>query len=327
MSEGPAIIVSVDSSALMTTCAGSGGTLVAIIGGFLLTKYLTISSEITATTHQIRDLEDRLYIETEQMHAAQAEYATYQAEYDLLTWKNCRLFLSRATANGPDGPGVTDADLAERFAEYTDHPADVLDEVRTRWNAEAARVVAHEAYNTLEESTSQPEWDMFRRLLPMDKAVPLMWEVRYDVVSERLIKLAQRRHTRSGAEMLAASMFMPPVEPHDPGHGNVGASLERARDGTLSTVNDLQAQLAVAEGRRNRLAQPKGILGGFWWLLLVFVLTVVPSMLLLAAQPATLTLTTRVGLCAGYFVGVLVMFGYFAAVARSLRVPPRDATR
>ena len=330
--------MTMDSGALLATCAGSGVTLVAIVGGFLLTKYLSISSEIEAAEHQINDIGDRLAIESIQLDIARNDHDRFSLEWDLDDEEFHDLFLSHALddLNGE----VTSADLMQvlRTNDVDEHPSEIVNAVCADWNAEARRIVTHGIFGALVVSEHQPTWNEFRQRAPLDKTVPAMWQRYFENCTDELVEEA-RRVKRENARrsnpysmpsimdsMSIGALALPRLNAtHVPGMAWSNASapyVQRLTEARL-TVENLEAQLAVAQGRRERVAQPAGALTGLGVLLIVFILTVVPSLLLLAPHPIDLSRDESGWLLAAYFAGVLVMFGYFGSVAMGLRPSPR----
>jgi hypothetical protein len=66
---------------LLATCASAGATLVAIIGGLLISRYLTIDSEVRGAAQQLASVTARLTDAKSESDRAEREAAIYDMEW------------------------------------------------------------------------------------------------------------------------------------------------------------------------------------------------------------------------------------------------------
>lgn len=307
-----------DSGALLTTCASSGATLVAIVAGFGLTRYLTLSSEIGAAANLVRDLEARAELLADEL--AQAKLSLNRRRLD---WE----FDSRdvvAAIFGVESITIDDGALKDRLVDLIDDFGNYTDaetaEVIADWRQEARSVLDHPMWDEVPVAADFPSWDDFRQGRGVRTNHEILW-------SEHYIEIKRRRYADWAARTKATTGIPPgPLRnvsdflgPSGQKWAAVSGSHVRRVEAAEDAVRRVEAELDVARDRRSRISQPKGIVGSLVWLAIIFVLTVVPSMLLLAPEPRNLTREQSAAVLGAFFLGVGVMFVYFIGIARSIR--------
>ena len=158
---------------LLGTCANAGATLVAIIGGLLISRYLGIDSEIRGSKERAAELERATRNADSRFADADAEYARFRIE--------CGLDDSDAYEELRDAwidrrePDI--GRLRRIDPELENYPDAELQKIIDDWMAEIPR--ADKALSSVELSRSN-DWSDVRIGNEFDVKVEAVWEQEFD---------------------------------------------------------------------------------------------------------------------------------------------------
>lgn len=301
-----------DSSTLLSTCAGAGATLVAIIGGLLVSRYLTLESEALSAKKVVGSLEDKL-----QDARVRAQESRYNHEVfalrEALTEDDRLVAFFGAVPDGGLHADVVVADLG-----WDGVSPETLDGVVALFNSEAARVAKFD-WDLVPYAENHDSWEDFAKQHGVRSEVDEMWEFYYiEVCKER------------PAVYQAGNITIPMLDTATLGIVSVAEQNRRrdvrnrlidARDLDRAEVRRLEVELAGAVTARESLEQPPGLVVGLLVLAFLTITSVIVPVLLLVPTPASLTYRQGVGVVGLFVAGIVVLFAYLGShVYRLLRL-------
>ena len=313
--QGDSVRAVTDSGALLSTCAGAGATLVAIVGGLLVTRYLTLESEALGARKLVGSLGDKLVDARARAGDSQRRHELFEVREALTLDEHLEQFIAAV----PDGGREAMAVAAE--LEGAGFGPDVVSEVVAQFNLEAERVVAFN-WDLVPYVESHDYWVDFARQHDVRSEIDEMWEYAYIGVCEE----RPASYDMGGLGSFRAPMpdkatlglVSVPEQNRRRDHRN---RLIDARDVDRAEVRRLEAELNAAVIARESQEQPPGLVVGLVVLAFLTVTSVVVPVLLLAPTPATLTYRESVLVVALFIVGIVVLFVYLGShVYRLLRL-------
>lgn len=320
-----------DSADLLVTCAGSGVTMVAIIAGFTLSRYLAIQSEIDGAEALLSETNDRHTKAVKRVNDARLVRDRAGALYGLRSSEDARAWVLVDAETGTTRESGDLTEAMRHIAELSNLNPDDRVALYEEWLEEARRVHASDVWSAFKVASEhdQPDWSEFRPKLPHPLGIEALWYTWFSYQRDRHItKYEKQEEARREAARFPRPTInpMPRIFVDDPdrnlNRGEVVDSAQRELEFARQDAALAESEMHVAQTRLTRVAQPSGAELSILWLLLVFALTAVPSLLLLTPEPASLSYSGGVAVLGAYFVGVGTMFYYFFTVARGLRPSP-----
>lgn len=309
--------MSTDPAPLLSTIAGSSAGLVAIVGGLLVARFVTLDSEQQGAQRILDDAEARLAV---------AKQRAQEDSEQLLRW-DARDFLYDSEVLTAINEGVEEPDELRQRGDRTRLTDEELQPFVEDVRGELAR-----AHQTLEEAIPAVDpkyqayggWEDFQRDTP---GLPETdWDLAWSVVFTQIIEQRPRTPSRS---FLPSSPLgrIPRVRLSSTDWEAIRA---RRRDELLASqeraaqqVEDLEGEVLRLQQARDALVRPQGLGLG---LVILGYFTVVGVVLpvLLMSSGKNLTQQARYWVFAGFCSGLVALLGYMAALA--LRLSQRVAT-
>ncbi len=286
----------VDSGPLLETCTAAGATLVAIVGGLLVARYVTLEAELQAAADRVTETEARLSAAEDSRTAAIAELQSFDVEWELDDSEIQTKILAAVRRDDP----VTVEQL-RALADFDNTPDETIESVLEKWNAEARRVVdADRFWDAIPDGPKHQTWPEFKRGRNIITEVDELWQTYYDA------KVAQKKRKASLGSFVPIAAFRPPTA----WQPNARKRLVQIRDETVGKAEALKAELRLADENRARISRPPGLRLGLVVLGFLTVASVVVPVLYLAPSPAELSYREATFIVASFFLGILVLFGY-----------------
>lgn len=325
-----------DHAALFETLAGTGATMVAIIGGFALSKWLSIANDLAGAQHELEDLRTQRDKADEIVDRARDDLDRYDLEDHLRSDGDFAEFVVLAvdaTAR-PDGP--PDSQVLKLLRQRNDSPVkrpEIVDPVLTVWLQDARRIVEHRWFERWPMDTEWPRWRDVRDSLPERDGRTILWRKHFDRQAEKAERRAkerreQRPETKSIGALIASYNTMDHLDVlGDYDFSPVGTDTNRAelaakRSAAEKDASDLRVAEHVAERRAQRMAPPQNTGRTVALLASTFVVTVLPSLAVLAARPDSIPRALLAGVLGAYGLGVGLMFAYMTITATATQRPP-----
>jgi hypothetical protein len=342
-----------DPTPFLSTIAGSSSGLVAIVGGLLVARFVSLDSEQEGAQRVLDDAEARLA--TARQRAQEAADRLYRRDArDLLYDRNVMQAILE---------GVTDLAELRRRGEDTrltdEQLAPFVEEIRGEL-ARAQQVLEDAIPDSVEVETDG--WDAFRRDTPTlpQSDWEFAWEIAFDWICERRAaeraeaaarKAAEREATApaladrypgfAGALSMAgrfsalADYRLPTLPRSVVGGGlntdwqsirarrrdELAASLERAEQ----HVEDVEGEVRRFRQARDAIIRPQGLGLGLVILGYFAVVGIVVPTFLMSLGPADLTPRLGALVFAGFLSGLLALLGYMAYLALRLSRRAADA--
>lgn len=309
--------VMTDSSALLSTCAGAGATLVAIVGGLLVSRYLTLETEALSAKKLVGSLEDKLQDARVRAQESQYNHEVFELREALTEDDSLAAFI-RAVPDGGLKADVVAADLG-----WEELSSEALSEAVALFNAEAARVAAFD-WDLVPHAERHDYWEDFARQHGVRPEVGEMWEFFYvEVCNERPAVYQTGNFTIPMMDPASLGIVSVPEQNR---RRDVRNRLIDARDVDRAEVRRLEVDLAAAVTARESLDQPPGLVVGLLVLSFLTITSVIVPVLFLAPAPASLTYRQGVAVVGLFVTGIVVLLAYFGShVYRLLRLS-REAT-
>jgi hypothetical protein len=312
--------MAIDPGPFLSTIASSSAGLVAIVGGLLVARFVTLDSEQQGAQRVLDDAEARLATARQRAQEATGRLRRWDA-WDFLNYSVVKAL----------NEGVEDlAELRRRG-----DPTRLTDEELQPFLQEVRQELAR-AHQVLEgavpayENLKTREWDAFRHSTP---GLPeIRWDFAWMVVFEQIIERREAESPRpshqlrspmvdlSGARLLSA---LPPTDWEAIGarrRDDLVANHERAEQ----QVEDLESEVHRLRQARDAVVRPQGLGWGLIILGYFAVVGVVVPILLMSRGPQDLTPLMGWLVFAGFCSGLLALLGYMAFLA--LRLSRRAAT-
>lgn len=260
-----------DPTPFLSTVVATSAALVAIIGGLLVARFVSLDSDQRASRKVLADAADRLAVARDRVRTA------WQ---NVLRWEAYDFFESEGVVEAVVDEGVTSADELMRIAswpyeaaELAPFAAEVADEAKRAREALAGRVSDSDAF-----------WGEFRRAHPDLPEIrwPQVWEHVFESIANELAEAA--RHVEAPAtnspmrlaDWPASLVQIPSIRPLTPTtdyrataarrYDELVASHERAQQ----QVQDYEAELGRLRLEHAEIIRPDVRL---WWgiaILIVF---------------------------------------------------------
>lgn len=323
-----------DSGPLLSTLAASGATIVAIVGGFLVTRYVTLDVEQQAARRRLREAEHELTAAKERLSRAQDDEFSSQTVEHLEDLDVYDMLRERHLIRAQDSSMVEEQDLGPVTLE------EVRDQVGlgVGYHTERGRAVYQARLDVLAQETCAA-------LMATQSLYPINFDADYDpptwhdlrgrfpehIVSSVWERVCDwRRQTIHDAQEAARVARLPPDSPlrYAVGRG----PLEEGRhtfepqqsfrpryqqlvDESAGAVGASETQVRLAQQADSYVAKPRGLVLGLAVLAILVVTTLVVPVLYLVPAPAELDRAAATRLTAVFFGGVAALMAYMGGWA------------
>jgi hypothetical protein len=307
----------VDPAPFLSTIASASSGLVAIVGGLLVARFVTLDSEQQGAQRVLDDAEARL---------ATARQRAQEAVERLLRWDAWDFLYTRTVLEAID-EGVQDLAELRRRGDATGLTDDELQPFVQEVRQELAR--AHEVLEDIVPAYKDLEtrrWDAFRRGTP---TLPqIRWDLAWEIVFDQIVvdREAERRSVLAGPppDFLRPLSARPPTDWEAIGarrRDDLVANRERAEQ----QVEDFESEVQRLRQARDAVVRPQGLGWGLIILGYFAAVGVVVPILLMSRGPRDLTPLMGWLVFSAFFSGLLALLCYMAVLA--LRLSRRAATR
>lgn len=305
----------------------SGAALVAIVGGILGSRFVSLDAERQAANRRLSDVRKRRETAEADEAAAIAAWTKLRVEY-LLDRDEVYKVVNLA---GRDAPSAEQA-LEPAEIRQAGVPIEALERHLQLIHSEMQQAVS-ELKDMIPEQEDLPVWDEFRRSFRIDPIHDGTWawvydeiaDVREETVRERRIAEAKARGGLAG--IVASSTRISPrhlvKNSVDTAQVEEAAADAKRRD-CASKRSVLEAEEALAIDHANAAVPPAGFKLALSVLAYVAVSTIAFPLALMVAAPMTLPLWLRVVVALAFLSGLLVLFRYLHAYAEVLRTGVSD---
>ncbi|KHL19588.1 hypothetical protein CLV56_2829 [Mumia flava] len=292
---------SVDPNWLPSTLAQSTAALVAIVGGFLVGRLVSLAGEATALAHRLDELDERrrlraaalLEVHRERLDVSEQWFREHHLED----------FVRAEGAVDVDAAVESFIPLGSSAAEMRPYAATLADAVR-------------EAFDLIRQLYPAPKLPPRKFPHAVDELAGVPQDV-YEQVAGRLID--QRRSRVLPFQAMISSP-----------RGDV---IYRRQDARIAREEELRAEVTMLEAervllddQRSRMARPEGVRGGLIVLGLFAALGVVFPMIVMSLRPVPSGPGVRVSLILAFVVGFVALTGYMVSQVRTLRTRAAPAT-
>jgi hypothetical protein len=301
-------IVIVDPSPFLSTIAAVSATLVAIVGGLLVARFVTITSEQEGAQQLIEDAQERL---------TTARRRKKEASDRLHDWEVNNFFdrkVIRAICDGErDVPALRE--VAGSYSMLADEQlAEVVEKIASEY--EAAKRLLQTSIASTPEDSELPEWNEFKRSSPIkpDTQWEEVWELAYKDLT---------RPPRPISPLLSSSYLI--TTPYIPTPPEYVKLREERRDAvqddaqrTRTQVEDTEGEVARLQRARDAIVRPKGLGWGLVVLAYFTFVGVIIPLWLMSRGPTRLTVDLGEVAFWLFFTGLLALLGYMTALALRL---------
>lgn len=303
-----------DPAPFLSTIAASSAAMVAIIGGLLVARFVTLQSEQEGAQRVLDDAEARL--------GKARDRATEAAD----RWYDWRVgeFFGRDVRDAI-GKGTTDIAALRRIGGWTSLSDEELQRAIDVCTSEfAAARTALSALDLTGARRTAKGWDEFRDSTP--QLTEILWDSVWEACYIELLVPPQP------PSQIFGGMDFPIIPPiRDSGLVAIEARRRDARkadvDRTQQQVEDLEGEVLRLKQAHDRIARPKGLA---WALVILALFTgagVIYPIWLMSRAPKDLTHDMGVTVFWLFCGGLVVLLGYMGVLALRLSGVGRRAER
>lgn len=302
---------------LLSTLAQSSAALVAIIGGLLASRYVSLHAEQQAAERRIGDLERR-HKETQRRRAeAQKEsddrsITKFYSDYDVLerTWE---------ASQRDEFPSMDS--LVQTFGEDTSTlPVKLLEEHLPSVQSELKKAVK-ELDGMVPAGDDHPSWEEYRRSRGLSPTQTHLWEWAYDRVCDNREAAVPPRpfmhHPLSVRRLVPANTAEIQVD------ADYGKRLSELIRGLTSKESAQEEEIALAAEALEAARQPQGFNLALRVLTVVAILGIVLPVLILTASPVALLLWADIALrgtsLLAFVIGLFILLRFLFVYSAYLR--------
>jgi hypothetical protein len=342
---GYCLQMATDPAPFLSTIAGSSSGLVAIVGGLLVARFVSLDSEQAGAQRVLDDAEARLLTARQRVQEAA----------DRLLRRDARDLLYNRDVIQAILEGVTDLAELRRQGQDTrltdEQLAPFVEEIRGEL-AHASQVLEEAIPDSVEVETDG--WDAFFRSTP---TLPvsnwdLAWEIVFDRICERRATERAAAAEREAAEREAAQRALaerfpgiagglsalekagrysalagwrPPAIPLGAvplGNTDWQSIRARRRDELVASLERAEQHVEDVEGEvrrfrqaRDAIVRPQGLVLGLAILGYFALVGILVPTLLMSLAPADLTPRLGILVFAGFFSGLVALLGYMGLLA------------
>jgi hypothetical protein len=291
-----------DPTPLLSTVAASSAAMVAIVGGLLVARFVTITSEQAGVQQLLDDADGRLTTARERKrNAAQALYS----------WDVNSFFEAKVVRAISDGERDVAAlrEIGDPTRLSNDSLAHVINEIATEFDK--ARQTLHLMIDAYPSADSYPDWPDFNRAATLPETTwPDVWEITYDNMIAPVDQAPPSNFPMVPFIMRPPEYVALDVQRRDA----LRDDLQRAQQ----QVEDIGTERAHLERRRAAIVRPKGL---GWGLVVLGFFTVVGILIplwLMSRGPTRLTAHLGEVVFWLFFTGLVILLSYMAGLALRL---------
>jgi hypothetical protein len=314
-----------DVNWLLSALAQSAAALVAIVGGLLVSRYVSLHAEQQAALRRLSDLVRLQRLATQDADSAQRAVDVDDADALLDDWE---VLDDLVTSNGSG-----DLVALRTALDGGDHiPDEILAERLDDLLADLKRA-AQELNELVPVAEDQDDWRDFRREHGLRPGWAVAWEYAYELVTvEKADQAKQERLRREAASpsaeglgSLLRSVRLPPLAPPLTAavvpsfrDRDETARLTRRRDETRARVATLDAEADLARRHIAETRQPEGFRLALLVLTYLSVVGIGVPVVIMANGPLELPVWLRTVVVAAFASGLLVLLRYLFVYAAYL---------
>lgn len=297
-----------DPAPFLSTIATASSALVAIVGGLLVARFVTLSSEQEGAQRVLADAEARLDVMKMRAEEAYRKRLRFDLGY----------FFSKAVMVAVSN-GVLDAAGLREVGGYsgltdteTERHAMVIDEELARAEAACRELLPS-------EGGSQPaDWDDFRREHPeLQIEIEDAWEIQF--VKLTMPRSAPRRSTLGIGSGLPMVATMPQSATIRLQRGMRRDALKAQEERAQQQLEDLEGEVARLRQAREAIVRPKGLALGLSTLIFFTLVGVVVPLFIMSRAPRNLSGTMGIAVFVAFMAGLVTLLGYMTVLARRLQ--------
>ncbi len=302
-------VIVTDPTPFLSTIAAVSATMVAIVGGLLVARFVTIDSEQEGAQQLLDDARGRL--DTARKRAKEVVGALY-------TWDVNDFFeakVIRAIGAGEhDVSALRDIGGGTRLTDEA--IAYVVQEIVTEFDK--ARRILGELITNDTEHTDDPTWKEFWRSYPT--LTETTWDDVWETVYEDLVRPPRPSNPLMGDLGFPETTMLPLITPpeyvaldvrrRDSLRGDVERAQQRAED--------IEAEVAHLQRTREVIVRPKGLGWGLAVLSFFTVVGVIIPLWLMSRGPKRLTAHLGEVVFWLFLSGLLLLLGYMTVLALRL---------
>ena len=303
-----ALAMNVDPTPLLATVAGTSATLVAIVGGLLVARYVTIDSEQEGAQHLLDDAEQRQTI------------ATKRAEDATIAVKNFEIyqFLERKVIDAI-GEGTIDIATLRDISGYgtileDDELAGVVAEISNEYR------IAHEtlsdilADHSLEDSDkSWSEFQANTHGLPSTR-----WDEVWETTYRNIIHPPQVRIRSLSGGYVPGAMIIPTPPEYVTDRRRRRDDLRSTQDRARQQLEDLSQEVIRLRRQRDAIVRPKGLAMALTIISYFAIVGVIVPIWLMSRGPTNLTHAMGTAVFWLFTSGLALLLAYMAQLALRL---------
>jgi len=312
----------IDSGTLLTTCAVVGAAIVAIVGGLLVARFVTLDSAQEGADRRVAELERRLEHATDDAKVATKQLRDYDLDYALdnervydaliQSYRGDQSENLRARVAMPILRELTDLDS---FTDSEVEPAIMQIDVEMTTALSHLRAV-------VPEQEAQAQWSAFKRGRHLPVGNESVWLAAYEFISQARRSAAQKKGPTLMYGLNVPSLGVLPestVRRLGLHKRDARRRLQEFFDEAKAEKSAVVRQLAIAREDRARIIKPKGLISGLLVLAYLAAVSIVLPVLLLTPAPATLSDTQAIIVSSFFLSGIVVLFVYMGWLASRLR--------
>jgi hypothetical protein len=297
-----------DPAPFLSTIAASSATMVAIVGGLLVARFVTIDSEQQGAQQLLDDANNRLT--TAQQREAEARDKLYQSDV--------RYFFDDKVIEAI-GEGERDISALREMGGSTSLTDQEVAEVTQTIAAEfeSAQQVLDDVLSGIEGAI--PEWEEFKRS-KCDQLPDILWDRPWKIVYDKLTTPPpqSRRNSILTGLYIPRPAFAPTVPEFSALNAQrrdtLRANLERAEQ----RVEDIESEVAHLTRAREAIVRPKGLGWGLVILAYFTLSGVIFPIWLMSRAPHRLTAGLGEVALWVFLSGLLALLGYMSVLALRL---------
>lgn len=288
--------------------------MVAIVGGLLVARFVSIASQQEGAQRLVADAAGRLDIARRREEAAVSRLRDRDIR-DFFTHKVIRAI----------GRGVLSAPKLRKIGDYTPLTdkdiADTATAIRTEFDTACSTLPPLIPPNTARED--YPQWDDFKHT---QASLPdTDWDDAWEIAYEALVRPPRPKRTIVSADIPYSYTFPDVVFPPSVQHVSYSVLDAQRRDALLSDVaqakqrvEDLQQEFDRLQRARDAVVKPKGLGGGLIVLGFFTLVGVIIPIWLMSRAPQRLSAHLGEVVFWLFLVGLLALLGYMTVLALRL---------
>lgn len=315
----------IDPSWLPSTVAQSTAALVAIVGGFMVSRFITIDSEMAGARRRLEEATEH-YDSTLESKSRADEALTRRKAREYLTDQQ-RIEALLSAEGMPTAEQLLDEEdcglTAEELQPHLIEAAAVVTSLRPRFEAFPDEI-QFPAWGTARRGLKMPidDWDYLRSQL-------------YNQITDQKEAIARAEKRAAERKSNLFGMSMDVIQPSIPLMSSLAgitavrdrSAMDRLRDQRDQVDRDLAvatAELRLARRAAMAIGRPRGLVLSLWVLTILTILGLVVPVVELAREPLDGDATARWIILVCFLIGLALLLSYLWGYALLLRSRNRD---